>query len=289
MSREPLDELERQWSADLGLDMAEQADDAGRLSAIVEGAMGRAVPPAVDGGSGATAGTSLGKPLLAGLGIAAVGAVIVAVVAFSEPAPRPGPVESAESASAPVIDQQEEPAVVEAPAPVAPAPAATVEEEQQPEEATEEVADEATDETGPAKPGPAKPGPTRPSLGPDELFAEANAARRAHDYDDAIKLYQRLQREHRGSREAQVSHVALGRLLLDERNKPRKALAQFDAYLSKSKKGSLAEEASVGRALALRELGRADAEREAWQQVLDRFPRTVHASKARARLEALEP
>ena len=70
----------------------------------------------------------------------------------------------------------------------------------------------------------------------------------------------------------------MGRLLLAQ-NAPQAALAHFSRY-----RGPLAEEALLGRAQALAALGRSDEERSAWRELLDRFPKSVYAARARSRL-----
>jgi hypothetical protein len=127
-----------------------------------------------------------------------------------------------------------------------------------------------------------------------ELFAHANQARRDAAPAEVIGLYRRLQLQFAASREAAVSHVALGRWLLDRMHDPAAALAQFDAYLHQARYDTLQEEALVGRAMALQQLGRARAdsatateERRAWEALLAAYPRSTFAARARARLEAL--
>jgi len=117
------------------------------------------------------------------------------------------------------------------------------------------------------------------------LFHEANVARQTGDTERAIHLYRRIEGEFPRSQEARVSYATLGSLLLD-RGDARSALGTFDAYLSKGYV-ALGEEALVGRALALGKLGAADGEAAAWREVLARFPKSVHARLARARLSAL--
>lgn len=115
-----------------------------------------------------------------------------------------------------------------------------------------------------------------------ELFAEGNASRREGQDGDARRAYQRLQRLYPGSVEAVVSHVSLGRL---ERGKsPATALRHFNAYLSQSSHRTLAEEALFGKASCLAALGRTLDERAAWGELLQRFPSSVYAARARARL-----
>ncbi len=123
-----------------------------------------------------------------------------------------------------------------------------------------------------------------PALDAAALLAAATEARRTGDLPRATQLYGELQRRFSGSREANVSRIALGRVLLDELARPADALAQFDGYLRSQRSGTLAEEARVGRATALDRLGRdADAER-AWRELLELHPASPHAERARRRL-----
>src|SRR6266545_4044418 len=106
----------------------------------------------------------------------------------------------------------------------------------------------------------------------DQLFAAANEARRRGDSSQAIKLYGQLQQQHAGTREETTSRVLLGRLLLDRGEDAAQALTLFTRYLDTNPNGTLAEEAHLGRAVALMRLGRAQEERQAWQQLLSFHP-----------------
>ncbi len=134
---------------------------------------------------------------------------------------------------------------------------------------------------------PGKPAPSAAPAAPSaaELFARANAARRAKRDAEAVRLYRELQQRYPESREAQASRVTLGQLLLD-RTDAKEALGEFDGYLSKSG-GPVSEEALVGRARALDKLGKRAEARAAWQELLKRYPGSVHATEARTRLGAL--
>jgi len=79
-----------------------------------------------------------------------------------------------------------------------------------------------------------------------------------------------------------VSRVALGRLLLASGDASG-ALREFDVYLAQG--GAIAEEALVGRAVALQRLGRHEEESATWRQVLSRYPGSVNAERARQRLK----
>lgn len=121
-----------------------------------------------------------------------------------------------------------------------------------------------------------------------ELFASATRARREKKDDEAIRLYRELQRRYPDSREAKASRVVLGQLLLD-RTEPNQALGEFDKYLDGGAKGTVTEEALVGRAIALQKLGKTREERAAWQELLAKFPNTVHAARAKERISATSP
>ena len=131
---------------------------------------------------------------------------------------------------------------------------------------------------GPAKHPPVQASPQR-SAG--ELLAAANRARRSGERRRARQLYRQLIAAHRGSREAGVARVSLGKL-----SRPEQARRQFEAYLREYPRGVLAEEASLGRARALGELG-SPQEAAAWREFIDDFPASPHAAAARARLADL--
>jgi len=127
-----------------------------------------------------------------------------------------------------------------------------------------------------------------PDASASDLFARANAQRRAGDARSARALYSHLQRTYPNTMEAIVSHVALGRLLLDRSQDPRGALSQFDQYLSQHTDGELVAEALFGRARALLLLHRTSLERSAWRTLIERYPSSVYAARAHQRLEALD-
>jgi TolA-binding protein len=118
-----------------------------------------------------------------------------------------------------------------------------------------------------------------------DLFRAANQARRDGDPSRAVDLYRALQSRYPDSDEARLSRATSAQLLLD-RGDAKAALEGFDQYLAHD--GTLlGEEALVGRALSLQKLGARDEEIAAWREVLSRFPQSVHARAARARLAAL--
>ncbi|HWA78216.1 MAG TPA: tetratricopeptide repeat protein [Polyangiaceae bacterium] len=131
----------------------------------------------------------------------------------------------------------------------------------------------------------AAPTNTEPnSVSAQELFAEANRARRAQELGRATSLYRTLQARYPGSAEAELSRVTLATLLLD-RGEAAEALNGFERYLGGPSR-ALEVEAWVGRARALERLGRNSEALRAWEQVRDRFPQTIHARQAAERLSS---
>jgi TolA-binding protein len=122
--------------------------------------------------------------------------------------------------------------------------------------------------------------PTEP-LSAGTAFDRANSARRSGDHRRAAELYRSLVTRYPRTAEARASLVALGRMLLDDGDAAG-ALGSFDQYLASG--GALAEDAMLGRALALHHLGRAGDEAQAWSTLVREYPGSVHASRARQRL-----
>jgi len=173
-----------------------------------------------------------------------------------------------------------------APAPLAPPRGAT---------APETTAEPAATPPVPSAPAAAAAPLAVPAAGPPapgaltaaEAFARANALRRAGQGPAAVAGYWQLQRDHPRSAEALLSHVLLGRLLLQQGSAVA-AGDQFARYLRAAPSGSLAEEALFGRASALRASGRTGEERHTLQQLVTRFPGSVSARAARTRLAELD-
>jgi hypothetical protein len=115
------------------------------------------------------------------------------------------------------------------------------------------------------------------------LLAAANRARAAGELSRAVAGYQRLQRQFALSNEAAVSRVSLATLLLKQ-GAAAEALAAFDGYLGQRPGGPLVEEALDGKARALQRLGRASDERAVLRALIERFPGSAYAARARLRL-----
>jgi len=164
------------------------------------------------------------------------------------------------------------------------APRAVVSNPEPPRAAFPSAPEEARASAGasaPAQPDAAVPRPDSAA----SLFADANRVRRDGNVDRAATLYQSLQTRFPGSSESKLSRALLAQMLLDRGN-PEAALAGFDRYLAEDAP-VLGAEALVGRARALEQLGKSEQAIQAWKQVQIRFPGSVHARLAAARLAAL--
>ncbi len=133
-------------------------------------------------------------------------------------------------------------------------------------------------------PAPAAHGAAHATVTAEALFERAESLRREGRADAAVATYRRLQANFPETAEAQLSFVLAGKLLL-EGGRPGDALAQFDRHSSAA--GNVGEELLAGRATSLEQLHRPSEEIAEWKSLLARYPRTVYAERARARLDQL--
>ncbi|MEM6992762.1 MAG: tetratricopeptide repeat protein [Myxococcota bacterium] len=267
---------------------ARQPGDATRVEELVSGALGRAPPPG--GGTAPASGSRAG--LVAAAAVAAVVAAVVLAGRGTEPPAAPVPASHGEpSAAAPPA------APVAAPPPMdAPTDAATDAVTNAPSAAATETGiggeqvvagrEAAVGSRAPqASTADASPAPKRSERAERrsaaELLRAAGSARDDKRPGRAASLYRQLFADYPDSREAVAGRVAAGRLELDTRGNPKAALRHFQRYLRADPRGTLAEEAMLGRALAFQRLGRTEQERRAWQELLKQYPASVHAERAR--------
>ncbi len=120
------------------------------------------------------------------------------------------------------------------------------------------------------------------------LLRLAGEARGRGDTDVASSLYRRLQREFSDTREAALSSVPWGGILLRQ-GQAERALQQFDRYLATEPHGNLLPEALYGRGRALAAVvGRGDEEKKTWRRLLAESPGSAYESHARRRLDELK-
>ncbi|MEO8878072.1 MAG: hypothetical protein ABI461_20945 [Polyangiaceae bacterium] len=131
----------------------------------------------------------------------------------------------------------------------------------------------------------ARTAPIVPSATASALFTQANADRTLGRHMIATHEYRDLLDNYPNAPEADLTRATLGRLLLDDGD-ALGALAMFDSYLHIG--GPLREETMVNRATALERLHRIGEESAAWRALLDAYPQSMHADRARDRLKELD-
>lgn len=117
------------------------------------------------------------------------------------------------------------------------------------------------------------------------LFAKANEARKRGEPLVALRAYEELVARAPGTSEANVALALMGRISFDQ-GRIEAAVEQWARYLATGD-AQLEEEVSLQRAIGLGQLGRAEAEREAWREFLRAFPESAHAAQARQRVDGL--
>jgi len=117
------------------------------------------------------------------------------------------------------------------------------------------------------------------------LFTRAQRERVQGDTASAIRDFRMVVAKFPTARESALANAGLGRPLLG-RGGATSAPGRVDAYPA-THDTVLREDVLGARALALRKLGRFEAERAAWELVLREYPAGVYAPRARSRLEEL--
>ena len=120
-----------------------------------------------------------------------------------------------------------------------------------------------------------------------EMLLDVRRFRIAKQWQQAAETYQRIIENYPASEEARAALVALGDVQLNKLNRPEAALSLFDRYIHLNST-TVMEEALMGKAAALRRLGRMSEERAVLERFVARFPKSVHANVARNRLATLK-
>jgi ferric-dicitrate binding protein FerR (iron transport regulator)/TolA-binding protein len=158
-------------------------------------------------------------------------------------------------------------------------PAGPSQETDKPLETGEQLEPQAEEEL------PADDEPMPPT--PGELIRVARERRLSGDWKGAAEAYQQVLSLHPNRPEAVTVLLPLGEIELEHLGRPAKALGHFTQYGNQRPNGALAEEAFYGRCSALKAMGLTEREIRALEEFLARFPRSVHAENARARLQKL--
>jgi len=249
--------------------------DDRRASAIIAGALGGAGFPSPANGGGTTGGAAATgtKALAVKLAIVTGGLATIAAVAWFALRDKPEPPPAAPIAAlAPTPVEPPAPPPVVAPPP-APAPPEQV-EEPDPIDVT------------PDKPH-AKPHHAATASQLDDLLAEANAKRAAHDWKAADALYARVVAKSPTGLAGQTALVASATLHLEHLNDAAGAERKFRRVLAHP--GGLAEDARWGIAECERARGDTAGEKRALDDFLAHHASSAIAPRARARLAELAP
>jgi ferric-dicitrate binding protein FerR (iron transport regulator) len=202
----------------------------------------------------------------------------------SGPTTEPEAVEIARSGEQPDAVQADD-TTSGAPAPAArPADTAARPSTDKPAEAAEPLEPPAEEAV---EPEPEQPTEADAAPGPGELIRLARERRVSGDWPGAAEAYEQVLTLHPGRPEAVTVLLPLAEIELEHLGKPAQALRHFSEYGGKRPNGALAEEAFYGRCAALKAMGQTQREIRALEEFLRRFPGSVHADNARARLDNL--
>ena len=131
------------------------------------------------------------------------------------------------------------------------------------------------------------PAGTPPTRDATDALLEAQGLREQQRWTSAAAAYEELIRVHPSSAEARVARVSLGTIQLNHLGLPESALAAFDGYLASDPDGTLAEEASLGRAMALQAMGQQEEAIAAFERFLANHPSSMSVPLAIEQLEEL--
>jgi TolA-binding protein len=120
----------------------------------------------------------------------------------------------------------------------------------------------------------------------EQTLAQARSLRARGEFREAADLYRKIYAQNPKSASGSAALVSLGELLLSSLNDPQGALNAFNSYLTNG--GPLAQEASFGKARALRALKRTAEERRTIEQFLASYPDSPQSRVLRRRLAELE-
>ncbi len=122
-------------------------------------------------------------------------------------------------------------------------------------------------------------------LSASELFLLASQAREQGRLSEAVARAQQTQQLFPSTPEGVKSHLLLGMIYLQQ-NEPNRALGELATYRHIGDPETMAE-ALWAQAQALRQLARADDERQIIAELMKSYPRSVYVAAARDRLSVL--
>lgn len=293
-------ELERLLALDGGAGPAQPIDPARSSSIIATALHSAGFPPPGAGGNSPGGAQGAGRStfalkltVLAG-GAGAV-AVAIAVVAWlistpEKPMPRPPAHAASEQPASPPVAPAEPPVPIIA-SPNEPTTDAASSEPPHAHTTLRSPAPaklRATTTPSHRRRLPAHTAPVAAAADPEDLLAEANAARLARDWRGADALYARVASAGGATLAAQTALVASAQLHLEHLGDADGAALRLRRVLAAGAQGTLAEEARWGLADVARVTGDREAERRALDDFLAHHAASVRAAQARTRRAELE-
>lgn len=132
----------------------------------------------------------------------------------------------------------------------------------------------------------------RPALGNiaktlHTLLMQARQAKMRRDWSSAARIYRRIVKQYPDEEEAGAAMAAEADIQLHKLDNAGRALHLFNAYLA-SGKAALLQEATVGKASALKALGKIDEELVVLKKFVRRFPKSIHAAGVHRRILEIE-
>jgi hypothetical protein len=121
----------------------------------------------------------------------------------------------------------------------------------------------------------------------EDLLNAADVMRMSHHPEQAVPLLQRIVRDHAADPRAPLAAFTLGRVLLDELDRPRDAAAAFADSLRLAPDGPLAEDALAREIEAATRAGDATSARSLAEDYIQRFPHGLKSREVR-RLGGIE-
>jgi hypothetical protein len=127
--------------------------------------------------------------------------------------------------------------------------------------------------------------PLTPSA--DSLIQSAHVCLIERDWECAASRYLQVLKDYGNRSESVSALIGLARIELHYLHKPKQALFHFSTYEKRYPSGPLIEEALLGIAESLRQLGRKEKERASLRTFIARFPNSASIEKAKSRLKEI--
>ncbi len=129
------------------------------------------------------------------------------------------------------------------------------------------------------------PSQVEPSM--NDLIRTARKCRSNRDWLCAAATYEKVIKVYPDRAESLTVLLPLAQIELEHLRRPAQALRHYSRYQKRFPSGPLAQEALYGTCKALSAMGQTNREASALKEFLKRYPHSVYASNARARLQQI--